>query len=223
MCGGGSGNGPAGRRRPGHDKLSLEEEKKKGFVRLQLKGKNCVIALLGSAILAFGLYHVHSFAGVTEGGVLGMTLLLHHWLHLSPAVSGLVLNFLCYLLGWRLLGRTFILYSIVAGGGFSIFYAFFERFPPLWPELAEMLWFIVLFLVLQQVEGNLIYPRVVGSSVGLPPIWVLVAVTVGGSTSGVVGMLLFIPTSSVIYALLRENVRRRIGERSRRQAPPRAR
>lgn len=138
MCGGGSGNGPAGRRRPGHDKLSLEEEKKKGFVRLKLKGKNCVIALLGSAILAFGLYHVHSFAGVTEGGVLGMTLLLHHWLHLSPAVSGLVLNFLCYLLGWRLLGRTFILYSIVAGGGFSIFYAFFERFPPLWPELAEM-------------------------------------------------------------------------------------
>lgn len=87
----------------------------------------------------------------------------------------------------------------------------------------QALWFIVLFLVLQQVEGNLIYPRVVGSSVGLPPIWVLVAVTVGGSTSGVVGMLLFIPASSVIYALLRENVRRRIGERSRRQAPPRAR
>lgn len=94
--------------------------------------------MIGSGILAFGLYHVHSFAGVTEGGVLGMTLLLHHWLHLSPAVSGLVMNLACYLLGWRLLGRTFILYSLVAGGGFSLFYAVCERFPPLWPGLMEM-------------------------------------------------------------------------------------
>ncbi|QNL44403.1 YitT family protein [Oscillibacter hominis] len=105
---------------------------------MQIKCRNCVVALIGSGILAFGLYHVHSFAGVTEGGVLGMTLLLHHWLHLSPAVSGLVMNLACYLLGWRLLGRTFILYSLVAGGGFSLFYAVCERFPPLWPGLMEM-------------------------------------------------------------------------------------
>lgn len=85
----------------------------------------------------------------------------------------------------------------------------------------QALWFIVLFLVLQQVEGNLIYPRVVGSSVGLPPIWVLVAVTIGGSTSGVVGMLLFIPTASVLYALLRQNVRRRLKAQTAQQAPPR--
>ena len=68
----------------------------------------------------------------------------------------------------------------------------------------QALWFIVLFLVLQQIEGNLIYPHVVGSSVGLPSIWVLAAVTVGGSLMGIVGMLVFIPLCSVLYALLRQ-------------------
>lgn len=74
----------------------------------------------------------------------------------------------------------------------------------------QALWFIILFLVLQQVEGNLIYPRVVGSSVGLPAIWVLVAVTVGGSTLGVVGMLIFVPIFSVLYTLLKECTKKRI-------------
>ncbi|MGN1085060.1 MAG: YitT family protein, partial [Lachnospiraceae bacterium] len=79
-----------------------------------IKLKSCVIALFASAFLAFGLYQVHSFAGVTEGGVLGMTLLLQNWFGISPAVSGFVMNLLCYLLGWKLLGREFILYSIVS-------------------------------------------------------------------------------------------------------------
>lgn len=64
--------------------------------------------------------------------------------------------------------------------------------------------FLALFLVLQQIEGNLIYPHVVGGSVGLPSIWVLVAVTLGGSLMGIVGMLIFIPMVSVIYTLFRE-------------------
>ena len=71
------------------------------------------------------------------------------------------------------------------------------------------LWFIILFLVLQQIEGNLIYPKVVGNSVGLPAIWVLMAVSVGGSLFGVAGMLFFIPLMSSCYALLRESVNRR--------------
>lgn len=65
-------------------------------------------------------------------------------------------------------------------------------------------WFVVLFLVLQQIEGNLIYPRVVGSSVGLPGMWVLLAVAIGGDLMGVGGMLLMIPLASVLYALARE-------------------
>lgn len=94
--------------------------------------------VLGSAILAFGLYNVHSISGVTEGGVLGLTLLLEHWFGISPSISGLVLNGACYVLGLTLLGKEFILYSIIAGGGFSLFYAIFERFPPLWPQIAQM-------------------------------------------------------------------------------------
>ena len=73
--------------------------------------------------------------------------------------------------------------------------------------------FIILFLVLQQIEGNLIYPHVVGNSVGLPSIWVLVAVTVGGNLMGIAGMLVFIPITSVLYTLLREWVYRRLKEK----------
>ncbi|MBP3486546.1 MAG: AI-2E family transporter, partial [Oscillospiraceae bacterium] len=81
-------------------------------------------------------------------------------------------------------------------------------------NLWQALMFVVLFLVLQQIEGNLIYPHVVGSSVGLPSIWVLVAVTLGGKLMGVVGMLVFIPLSSVCYALFRRFVKDRLAERN---------
>ncbi|MBQ9929545.1 MAG: AI-2E family transporter [Oscillospiraceae bacterium] len=79
------------------------------------------------------------------------------------------------------------------------------------PMLA--VWFVVLFLVLQQIEGNLIYPRVVGSSIGLPGMWVLLAVAIGGSFSGVGGMLLMIPLMSVLYALVRELTNKRLEKR----------
>lgn len=71
--------------------------------------------------------------------------------------------------------------------------------------------FIALFLILQQLEGNLIYPHVVGNSVGLPSIWVLVAVTVGGNLMGIIGMLIFIPICSVAYVLFKEAVQKRLG------------
>ena len=73
--------------------------------------------------------------------------------------------------------------------------------------------FVALFLVLQQIEGNLIYPHVVGNSVGLPSIWVLAAVSIGGSLMGVVGMLIFIPMVSVLYALFREVVYLKLKQR----------
>ena len=74
----------------------------------------------------------------------------------------------------------------------------------------DALIFTITFFILQQIEGNLIYPYVVGNSVGLPSIWVLVAVTVGGSMMGIVGMLIFIPLCSVLYALLRDGVNARL-------------
>ncbi len=104
---------------------------------MRISLRSCILALLGSAILAFGLYNVHAFSGVTEGGVLGLTLFLHHFFDISPSLSGLVLNAACYLFGFKMLGKTFIFYSAVAGGGFSVFYAIFEQFPPLWPQLAQ--------------------------------------------------------------------------------------
>lgn len=100
--------------------------------------KNCTITLLGSFILAFGLYHVHSISGVTEGGVLGATLLLEHWTGISPALTGGIMNVLCYVLGWKLLGKEFIAYSALATVGFSGMYKICEQFPHLWPGLADM-------------------------------------------------------------------------------------
>ena len=73
--------------------------------------------------------------------------------------------------------------------------------------------FLVMFLILQQIEGNLIYPKVVGTSIGLPGMWVLVAVTIGGEIMGIMGMLLMVPLVSVVYTLLREITWRRVEER----------
>ena len=77
----------------------------------------------------------------------------------------------------------------------------------------QALIFVGMFLVLQQIEGNLIYPKVVGTSIGLPGMWVLVAVTIGGDLMGITGMLVMIPISSVLYALMREFTGKRITER----------
>ena len=77
----------------------------------------------------------------------------------------------------------------------------------------QAFWFVVMFLILQQIEGNFIYPKVVGTSVGLPSIWVLAAVTVGGGVMGIFGMLVAVPLSSVLYSLLRDSTNRRLARR----------
>ena len=74
--------------------------------------------------------------------------------------------------------------------------------------------FVAMFLVIQQLENNLIYPRVVGTSIGLPGMWVLVAVTIGGEIMGVGGMLVMIPLVSVLYTLTREFTNKRLAERN---------
>lgn len=73
----------------------------------------------------------------------------------------------------------------------------------------KAVWFVIMFLIIQQLEGNLVYPKVVGNSVGLPSIWVLLAVSLGSSMFGVIGMLVFIPLFATIYTLLRDDVNRR--------------
>ncbi len=95
-------------------------------------------AFFASAVLAFGLYNVHAVADITEGGVLGMTLLLERWFSVSPAVSGFVMNALCYASALRMFGYTFAVYSAASVAGFSIAYTVFEQFPPLWSGLSQM-------------------------------------------------------------------------------------
>lgn len=102
-----------------------------------MKIKAILLSLLGSAILAFGLYNIHSISGVTEGGILGLTLLLEHWFNISPSISSFVLNGICFLVGLKVLGKNFIIYSMIAGGSFSVYYAIYERFGRIWPEIAN--------------------------------------------------------------------------------------
>ena len=103
----------------------------------KLKISNCLLILMGSMIQAMGIYNIHSLSGVTEGGVLGLTLLIQHWFAISPAVSSFVLNLACYGLGWRMLGKDFIGYSLVSISIYSISYGIWEQFPPLWPQIAR--------------------------------------------------------------------------------------
>lgn len=102
----------------------------------KLKPANCAVIVLGSIIQAVGIYNIHSVSSVTEGGVLGATLLIRYWLGISPAVSSLILNAACYALGWKTLGRKFIAYSFLSICTYSVGYALCEQFPPLWPEIA---------------------------------------------------------------------------------------
>ena len=89
------------------------------------------IILLGSAILSFGLYNIHERTQVTEGGVLGMTLFLQHWLGLTPAITSPVMDIACYLLAWRFLGNSFARYAVTASLAFAAFHGLWEQFPPL--------------------------------------------------------------------------------------------
>lgn len=71
----------------------------------EIKLSSVLLLLVGSALLAFGLYNVHSISNVTEGGILGLTLLLEHWFGIFPSFSGFLLTALCYFLGWKILGK----------------------------------------------------------------------------------------------------------------------
>ena len=132
----------------------------------KLKPGFCLVAFFSSAFQAFGMYHVHAVARITEGGVLGATLLLQQWFGISPAVTGLVMNALCYFLGWRTMGKEFIGYSLIAAAGFSGAYRLCEQFPVLWPGIAGM-------PLLAAITGALF----IGIGAGL-------CVRVGGATSG---------------------------------------
>lgn len=124
------------------------------------------VILLGSAILSFGLYNVHERTNITEGGVLGLTLLLQHWFGVSPSVSSPIMDGACYLLAFRYLGRAFAKGALTASLAFAGFHTLWESFPPLLPDLSG-------YPILAAVTGALF----VGFGVGL-------VVRFGGASSG---------------------------------------
>ena len=132
----------------------------------KLKRTNCAVILLGSVIQAFGIYNIHALSNVTEGGGIGLTLLLHHWFGLSPAISSPILTIGCFLFGWKTLGKEFICYSLLSILIYSGTYGILECFPPLWPEIVQ-------YPLLAALSGAMF----IGIGVGL-------CVRAGGSTAG---------------------------------------
>ena len=125
-----------------------------------------LVIILGACILSFGLYNIHERTGVTEGGILGLGLLLQHWLGVSPAVTNPILDILCYVLAFRFLGKGFAKYAVVASLAFAVSHGLWERFPPLLPDLTA-------YPMLAAIVGALF----VGLGVGL-------VVRVGGACGG---------------------------------------
>lgn len=93
--------------------------------------KKILLSVIGSFIMAFGLYEIHSFSGVTEGGVLGASLLFKNAFNLSPALTSFILNAICYFIGWRILGKKFLLYSGIGALTFSLTYRLLEGSTPI--------------------------------------------------------------------------------------------
>ncbi len=93
--------------------------------------KNIILSVAGAFIMAFGLYEIHSFSSVTEGGVLGLTLLIENSFNISPALSSFILNALCYLFGFKILGKKFIFYSGISTLVFSLTYRLLEGTSPI--------------------------------------------------------------------------------------------
>ena len=92
--------------------------------------------MLGASILAFGMFNIHSRCAVTEGGILGLTLFIQHWFHISPGFAGPTLDLICYLIGYKMLGKDFLKSAVVASLSFSAFYNTFEFFGPVLPDLS---------------------------------------------------------------------------------------
>ncbi len=128
--------------------------------------KKLVLIFLGTAVLAFGICNVHRQTHVTEGGVLGMILLLDHWFAIPASISSPILDILCYVLAFKFLGKDFIKVSVVSTLSLAVFFKLWETLPPLLPDLSA-------YPLLAAVIGGLF----VGVGVGI-------IVRQGGSSGG---------------------------------------
>lgn len=134
-------------------------------------------------------------------------------------IEAIIIGVLCFL-GMIILRMPYaLLISVLVAvtALIPIFGAFIGTIPSAFIILIidpmKALWFVIFIIVLQQIEGNLIYPKVVGGSIGLPPIWVMLAMIIGGNTFGLIGILLGIPIFSVIYKVFKELVNKRLNNK----------
>lgn len=128
--------------------------------------RDVFLLLLGALIQAFGICNIHSKSFITEGGVLGLTLLVYHWTGISPAFSSLLLNASCYLYGISRLGKPFLIRSVIASISYAAFYMCLDPYAPLFP-------FLLTSPLLCSISGALF----IGIGAGL-------CVIAGGATSG---------------------------------------
>ena len=97
-----------------------------------------LLLVVGTAILSFGLWNVHTQSQITEGGVLGMILLLQHWFKISPSITGVILDFTCYFIGWRMLGNSFLKNAVFSTCCFSLWYRLWENMGFVIPDLSSL-------------------------------------------------------------------------------------
>lgn len=102
--------------------------------------KKLLTFALGTAILAFGLYNIHERCGVSEGGVLGLALLLYQWFGISPAVSGFILDMSCFIIGTAVMGKGFLGWSVVASAMYALWFRLFEHMGPVLPDFSHQPW-----------------------------------------------------------------------------------
>lgn len=110
------------------------------FIHKLLEGlspRKILLIILGAAICSFGIHNIHQRTAITEGGVIGMMLLIDRWFHFPPALITPVLDITCYLLAFKYLGGRFIKISVISTLSVSLFYDFWEMFPPMLPDLSE--------------------------------------------------------------------------------------
>lgn len=123
-----------------------------------IRFKNCLVIILSNIVLAFALYNIHYASNITEGGILGAILLFERWFNISPAITSIIMNVICYFIGYKILGKNFIIYSLIAALSFSASYKIFELFPPLFNNLVN-------YQLLASIIGAIFVGITVGFSV----------------------------------------------------------
>ena len=114
-------------------KQTLQQKIQRALARFT--PQRIAIIMLGTAILSFGIHNIHQRAAITEGGVIGLVLLLNHWLGIPASIASPLLDFICYALAFKFLGLDFILTAAVASVSLAGFYRLWESFPPMLPDL----------------------------------------------------------------------------------------